>query len=202
MKRIKTAKMIVFLLASCLLLTACPPDGGDLVPLAQGEGASLATTKFNDDTLAITQSRVRLAARGLWSVADSATSVILEIVNANPEPLIVDFARCELVNNESKEKLVLRSLSDETAKSGPAFLAEKTLTINGGEEKKIALEFKLDPGNGRSSVSRNVLGQTITLRLPVMLKAERAGGGVDENERPAQVDFVLTFKYAGYQGQR
>jgi hypothetical protein len=74
------------------------------------------------------------------------------------------------------------------------------LTIDGGQEKKLALEFKLNSPDGRSSVSRNVLGQTASLRLPVMMKGE-THSQVEQDERPAQVDFVLTFKYAESQGQ-
>ncbi|HEV7858120.1 MAG TPA: hypothetical protein VGO91_05780 [Pyrinomonadaceae bacterium] len=201
MKRTNTAKILV-LLACCLLLTACPPNGGDLVPVTQGEGAELSTTKFKDDTLRVTHEAVSVRGRGVWSVADSDTSVILEISNAKIEPVIVDLGRCELFNDESKEKLVLRSVSDETtAKGGPTFLSDKVIRIDGGQERKLALEFKMNSADGRSSVSRNVLGQTATLRLPVMLKGETPVQ-VDKDERPAQVDFVLTFKYAESQGQR
>jgi hypothetical protein len=202
MKRTNTAKFLV-LLACCLLLTACPPSGGDLVPLAQGDGAELVKTKYRDDTLRVTHGRVSVRGRGVWSVADSDTSVILEIGNAYTEPLMVDLARCELFNNESKEKLVLRSVSDETANNGPAFMSEKVVKIDGGQERRFALEFKIDSKDGRSSVSRNVLGQTVSLHLLVMLKSEQdeSDAQVHEDAR-AQVDFVLTFKYAEYQGQQ
>jgi hypothetical protein len=200
MKRTKTAKILV-LLACSLLLTACPPNGGDLLPLAQGDGAQLATTKFKDDTLRVTHGQVSVRGRGVWSVADSDTSVILEISNRKTEPFIVDLERCELFNDESKEKLVLRSVSEETsAKSGPTFLSDKVVRVDAGQERKFALEFKMVAADGRSSVSRNVLGQTVTLRLPVMLNGETPAQ-VAKDERLAQLDFVLSFKYAEYQGQ-
>jgi hypothetical protein len=200
MKRTSTAKILV-LLACCLLLTACPPNGGDLVPLAQGEGAELSTTKFKDDTLRVAHGQVSVSGRGVWSVADSDTSVILEISNAQTEPFIVDLARCELFNDESKEKLVLRSVSDETtANGGPTFLSDKVVRVDGGQERKFALEFKMSSADGRSSVSRDVTGQTAILRLPVMLQTETPAQ-VEKNAMSSQLDFVLTFKYAEYQGQ-
>src|SRR5215212_4485207 len=94
--RAKAFARALILLAGCLLLTACPPDGGDLVPVARGGGASLATKSFEGDTLSVTREGVTLSARGRWSVADAATSVILEASNANAEPAAIDFGRGEL----------------------------------------------------------------------------------------------------------
>jgi hypothetical protein len=185
MKGALTLKLIL-LLACCLLVTACPPTGGDLVPLAQGEGAELFTTKFRNDTLRVTRGQVSIKARGLWSIADSNTSVILEISNASAEAMTVDFNRCELVNSDSREKLSLLSVSDETNGNGPAFLSDKIVMISGGQERRFALEFKIDSADASSSVPRNVLGQTVMLRVPVLMKGET----------PVEVDFVFTFKYA------
>jgi hypothetical protein len=181
----KTLKLIL-LFVCCLLVTACPPAGGDLVPLAQGEGAELFTTKFTNDTLRITREQVSIKARGLWSIADSNTSVILEISNANAEAVMVDFNRCELVNSNSREKLSLLSVSDETNGNGPAFLSDRIVTISGGQEKRFALESKIISADGRSSVTRNVQGQTVMLKVPVVIKGEP----------PVEADFVFTFKYA------
>jgi hypothetical protein len=181
---IKGAKALklILLLVCCLLLTACPPAGGDLVPLAQGEGAELFTTKFRNDTLRVWREQVSIKARGVWSIADSNTSVILEISNANSEAVTVDFNRCELVNSDSREKLSLLSISDETNGNGPAFLSDRIVAIGSQQGRKFALEFKIISADGRSSVPRNVLGQTVTLRVPVLMKEA--------------VDFVFTFKYA------
>jgi|GEM_PF-3040260 len=184
-KGAKTLKLIL-LLVCCLLVTACPPSGGDLVPLMQGEGAELLTTKFTNDTLRVTHEQVSIKARGLWSIADSRTSVILEISNANAEAVTVDFNRCELVNSDSREKLSLLSISDETNGNGPAFLSDRIVTISRGQERRFALESKIISADGSSSVPRNVLGQTVTLRVPVLLKGET----------PVEADFVFTFKYA------
>lgn len=185
----KEAKLIA-LLACCLLLTACPPSGGELVPLAQEEGAELLTTNFRNDTVRVSREQVNIKARGVWSIADSNTSVILEISNANAEAVTVDFNRCGLVNSDSGEKLSLRSASDETAGSGPTFLSDNVVTIGSQQERRFALEFKISSADASSSVMRNVLGQTVTLRIPVAVKAET----------PAKVEFVFTFKYA--EGQR
>jgi hypothetical protein len=188
LERVKGALTLklILLLACCLLVTACPPSGGDLVPLAEGEGAELFTTKFKDDTLRVWREQVSIKARGLWSIADSNTSVILEISNANAEAVTVDFNRCELVNSDSREKLSLLSVSDETSGNGPAFLSDRIVTIGSKQEKRFALEFKIISTDGRSSVPRNVLGQTVMLRVPVLVK----------EATPVEVDFVFTFKYA------
>jgi hypothetical protein len=196
MRERKTATILLLLLG-CLLLTACPPSGGDLVPLAQGEGAGVATTKFKDDTLVVEREGLSVRGRGLWSVADSATSVILEIVNNNSRPAVIDLDRGEMVNKESGEKLVLRSVSDETAGDGPTFLQNHVVKLEGGASRRLALEFRINSADGRSSVSRNVLGQTIALRLPVTLLENGQNGA---GSGPDEVDFVLAFKYAQHAG--
>jgi hypothetical protein len=189
--RVRGAKTfkLTLLFACCLLVTACPPAGGDLAPLAQGEGAELFTTKFTNDTLRVTHEQISIKARGLWSIADSDTSVILEISNANVEAVTVNFNRCELVNSDSREKLSLLSVSDETDGNGPAFLSDRIVTISSKQERRFALEFKIISADSRSSVTRNVLGQTVALRVPVVMKGET----------PIEVDFVFTFKYAEHQ---
>lgn len=185
MKGAKASKLLA-LVACCLFLTACPPDGGDLVPLAQGEGAELLTTRFSNDTIGVTREQVSIKAHGVWSIADSDTSVILEISNASAEALIVDFNRCELNNNDSKEKLSLGSVSDETGGNGQAFLSDRMVAIGSQQQRRFALEFKINSEDGSSGVPRNVLGQTVTLHVPAMMKGET----------PREIDFVFTFKYA------
>jgi len=183
------AAALAALLAACVLLTACPPDGGDLVPVSGEEGAAVATTKFEGDTLSLTRGGVTLKARGLWSVADGHTSVILEVVNTNDVPASLDFGRCEMVNRESGQRLALRSLSHETAAGGPVFLAERVVRVDGGQSGRFVLEFEIGSEGGSSGATRNVLGQTAALRVPAEV----------ERETPAPVDFVFVFKYAEYQ---
>jgi hypothetical protein len=185
------AASLAALLAACLLLTACPPDGGDRAPRAGQGGASLTTTKFEGDTLSLTRGGVTLKARGLWSVADGHTSVILEVVNTNDVPAAVDFGRCEMIIKESGRRLALRSLSHETAAGGPVFLAERSVRVDGGQSGRFVLEFEILSEGGGSGESRNLLGQSVTLRVPAEV----------ERETPAPVDFVFVFKYAEYQHQ-
>ena len=183
------AAALVALLACCLLLTACPPDGGDLVPVSGQEGAALSTTKFAGDTAGLTRGGVTLKARGSWSVADGHTSVILEVVNANDMPASLDFGRCELVIKETGQRLALRSLSNETAAGAPVFLAERVVKVDGGQSGRFVLEFEIGSEGGSAGATRDVLGQTVSLRVPA-----EAG-----SESPAPVDFVFVFKYAEYQ---
>jgi hypothetical protein len=185
-RRAKTLARSLVLLAGCLLLTACPPDGGDLVPLARGDGASIATKRFEGDTLVVTREGVTLRARGLWSVADAATSVILDVSNANAEPVTIDFGRGELSREgDGGGRMTLRSVAREADAGGAtAVLPDKRAEIVGGGAASFALEFMLDAGDGRSGVPRDVTGQTVTLRLPV------------EVRRGTMTDFVFGFKYA------
>lgn len=176
---------LALVLAFCLLLTACPPEGGDLLPMAGGEGAALVKTRFEGDTLSISRGGVTLKARGRWSVADGATSVILEAANANAESVTIDFARCEMAG-DGGERWALRSVSDETANAGPAFLSERAVGVGGGQERRFALEFKINDEGGRGGVPRNVLGRTATLRVPVEVKSGP----------PARFDFAFSFKFA------
>jgi hypothetical protein len=157
--------------------------------LAGQEGAALSTTKFEGDTLSLTRGGVTLKGRGLWSVADGSTSVILDVANANDVPAALDFGRCEMVVKESGRRLALRSLSHETAAGGPVFLADRLIQVDGGQSGRFVLEFDMGSEGGGSGEPRNLLGQTVTLRIPALV------GG----ETSAPVDFVLVFKYAEYQ---
>jgi hypothetical protein len=181
-----TACALVLLLAACLLFTACPPDGGDLIPVSSGEGAGVATTGFEGDTLVVTREGVTLRARGRWSVADAATSVILDASNANAEPAAIDFGRGELSREgDGGGRMTLRSVARASGAGGAAaFLPDKRAEIGGGASSTFVLEFKVDSEDGRSGVIRDVTGQTVTLRLPV------------EVGRGTAVDFVFGFKYA------
>jgi hypothetical protein len=177
----------LLLLAGCLPLAACPPGGGDLVPVARGDGASLATRSFEGDTLSVARDGVTLRARGVWSVADAATSVILEASNANAEPAAIDFGRGELSRDGGGGRLTLRSVMREADAGGaPAVLHDRRAEIVGGGAATFVLEFKMDSGDGRSGVPRDVTGQTVTLRLP----AEVRRGTTQA------VDFVFGFEYA------
>ncbi|MDT5270932.1 MAG: hypothetical protein QOH49_3118 [Acidobacteriota bacterium] len=184
--RAKTLARVLVLLACCLLLTACPPDGGDLVPLGSGDGASVVTTGFEGDTLVVTREGVTLRARGLWSVADAATSVILDASNANAEPAAIDFGRGELSRDaDGGGRMTLRSVARASGAGGTtAFLPDKRAEIGGGVSATFVLEFKMDSGDGLSGVAGDLTGQTVTLRLPV------------EVRRGLTADFVFGFKYA------
>src|SRR5205085_82788 len=103
---VRRAAALALLVACCALLTACPPEGGDLVPLAQGEG---------------------------------------------------------------------------------------------GREEKFVLEFKINSDDGRSGVPRNLLGQTMTLRLPVEIDSAKPSA---DSAGASRVDFVFGFKYAEYRRAR
>jgi hypothetical protein len=184
-RRAKGLALALALLAGCLLLTACPPDGGDLVPLQRGDGSSIATKSFEGDTLVVTREGVTLRARGLWSVADAATSVILDASNANAEPATIDFGRGELSRDGGDGRMTLRSVAREADAGGATtILSDKRAEIGGGSAASFALEFMSDAGDGRSGVPRDLTGQTVTLRLPV------------EVGRGTTMDFVFGFKYA------
>jgi hypothetical protein len=181
----KASARALLLLAGCLLLTACPPDGGDLVPLSRGGGAGLATTGFEGDTLAVTREGVTLRARGRWSVADAATSVILDASNANAEPAAIDFGRGELSREGGGGRMTLRSVARESVAGGTAdFLDDKRAEVGGGASATFVLEYKLDSEDGRSGVPQDLTGQSITLRLPV------------EVGKGTTADFVFGFQYA------
>jgi hypothetical protein len=187
----KASALPLLLLAACLLLTACPPDGGDLVPLSRGGGAGVATTDFEGDTLVVARGGLTLRARGRWGVADAATSVILDASNANAEPAVIDFGRGELSLEGGGGRMTLRSVSRESGAGGAtSFLPDKRAEVGGGASVTFVLEYKVDSGDGRSGVPRDVRGQAATLRLPAGV-----GGG-------AAADFVFGFRYAASGARR
>src|SRR4051812_5371445 len=80
MERAHGARLIA-LLTCCLLFTACPSGGGDLLPLREDAGGELESASFKNDTLSVTHNQVTIKARGNWSVSDSETWLTLEIKN-------------------------------------------------------------------------------------------------------------------------
>ena len=189
---VKAPARALVLLACCLLLTACPPDGGDLVPVEPGEEASVATTGFEGDTLVVTRDGVTLRARGGWSVADAATSVILDASNANAEPAAINFGRVEMSRGgEGGGRMTLRSVARGSGAGGAAtFLQDKRAEVGGGASTTFVLEFVSESGDDRSGVARDVTGQTAILRLPVEVK------------KGTTTDFVFGFKYEGRRPRR
>jgi hypothetical protein len=186
----KASARALLLLAGSLLLTACPPEGGDLVPVSGGEGASVATNGFEGDTLVVTREGLTLRARGRWSVADAATSVILDASNANAGPAAIDFGRGEL-SREGGGRMTLRSVARESGAGGAAsFLPDKRAEVGGGASDTFVLEFKMDSEDGRSGVPRDVKGQTVTLRLPA------------EVRKGTTAEFVFGFKCEGRRPRR
>ncbi len=184
-RRKRAAAHALLLLAGCLLLTACPPDGGDLVPLARGgEGTAVG---HDGAALSVTRGGVTLSARGRWSVADAATSVILDVSNANSEPAAIDFGRGELSRDGGGGgRMTLRSVSRESGAGGAtAFLPDKRAEVGGRGAATFVLEYKMDSEDGSSGVPRDLTGETVTVRLPVVLKGATAAA-----------DFVFGFKYA------
>lgn len=171
----------------CLLLTACPPEGGRLAPvLLDGDGVRI-TSRADVEVLEVTRDGVTMAAGGRWSVADAATSVILEVKNANAEELSIDFGDAQLKFAHASQYLALRSLADEGEPGGPVkLLRERRVTVGGGSGARFALEFWLDGGDGRAGVARDVSGRAVILRIPAELR----------RETPAEVDFVFLFKYS------
>jgi hypothetical protein len=185
----KASALSLALLAACLLLTACPPDGGDLVPLPPGAGAGLASNGFEGDTLVVTREGVTLRARGRWSVADAATSVILDASNANAEPAVIEFGRGGLSPEGGGGRMTLRSVSRGSG-GAAAFLEDQKAGVGGGASDTFALEFRMESGDGRSGVQRDLTGQTVTLRLPVEVGKGRTA------------DFVFGFRYEGRRPRR
>jgi hypothetical protein len=184
----RKAGQLIALLACGLLLTACPPSGGDLLPLARDE-AGLESASFPNDTQSVTHEQVTIKARGNWSAADGHTSFSLEIQNARAEAVTVHFDSCELLNQNSRESLSLRAVAEDNGSGSPDFTGDKTVTIASGQTKKYQASFFIRADSGRSSVTRDVLGQSVSLRVPVRIKVES----------PAPVDFLFNFKYVEYQ---
>lgn len=180
-----TARARLLLAACLLLLSACQPEGGDLIPVSSGEGASVAATEFEGDTLVVTREGMTLRARGRWSVADAATSVILSASNANAEPVAIDFGRGEL-SLEGAGRMTLRSV----ARGAASFLADKRAEVGGGASDTFVLEYRIVSEDGRSGVPRDVKGQTVTLRLPV------------EVRKGTTVDFVFGFRCEEHRPRR
>ena len=177
------------LLVCSLLLTACPATGGDLLPLAQTEASQLETASFKNDTLSVTRNEATIKARGVWSASDSNTQLTLEIKNASAHAVTIAFDSCEMINQSSGEKLTLRSVAEYKEASVPAFISERLVTIESGQTKKYDVNFFIKSADGRSSVSRNVEGQTVTLRVPLTVRGETN----------APADFLFPFKYVEYQ---
>lgn len=172
----------------CLIMTGCPASGGDLLALESGDG-ELKSVYFKNDTLVVRRGDVAIAVRGDWSASDASTWLNLEISNAGTKAIVLSLDKFELVNLSSREPLTLRSLA-ELKDNGPAtIIGERSITVQAGQTKKYFASFYVKPGGFVSSVSKDVEGQTVLLKLPVSV----------EGEATPLADFLFSFKYVEYQ---
>jgi hypothetical protein len=172
----------------CLLMAACPASGGDLLALETGEG-ELRSVYFKNDTLVVRHGDVAITARGDWGASDASTWLQLEVSNAGAEAVVLSLDKFELLNISSRELLTLRSLAELKDNGAAAIINERSVTIEGGRNKKYFASFFIKSGGPISSVSRDVEGQTVLLKLPVSI----------QNETRPLADFLFSFKYVEYQ---
>lgn len=184
MHKIRRTASATLIIACCLLLTACPPDGGNLVPLAQ-DGANVSSTAIKDDTLRVERNEFAITARGVWSVSDSYTTITIEASNESANPAIINFDECELMNESSQQKLKLRAISEYDDKGSWNYISERVVTTGAGQLRKFSLGFAIEAQDGRASVSRDVRGQKIRLLIPVRTNAAM----------PDRSDFIFAFIY-------
>ncbi|MCA1592077.1 MAG: hypothetical protein LC754_05390 [Acidobacteria bacterium] len=181
------AARLARVLVCCLFLTACQPEGGDLLPLAQ-EGVRIRSTKYKKDVVAqVERNEVTINAHGQWSVMRHATDFKLEITNAEDTAIAVNFKEALLVN-ALDEHLKVSSITFRDGSAAPASGSDfAPLIIERGQTREIDLGFGIQAQDTKSGA--DYLGKTATLRLPV--KTGNAASGT--------VDFVFSFKYAEYQ---
>ncbi|MGA9994611.1 MAG: hypothetical protein WBP93_04305 [Pyrinomonadaceae bacterium] len=182
--KIRRTASALLIAVCCLLLTACPPDGGDLAPLPQ-DGATISSTTIKDDTLRVEHHGVAITARGVWSVSDSYTTITTEVSNESENVVVINFDECELMNESSQQKLKLRAVAEYGAGGSWNYIAERVVTINAHQRRKFDLGFLIESQDGRTSVSRDVRGQKIRLLIPVQINAAV----------PDRSDFIFAFIY-------
>lgn len=176
------------MLVGCLLLAACQPEGGDLLPLA-GEGVRVRSTKFKKDVVAqITHGEVTVSAHGRWNVTHHATDFKLAITNAGSTAITVNCDEAS-VGTALNETLKATSLAHRDGDKAPATSGGPApVVIEGGQTREFDLGFGIkaqDPKPGS-----DYRGKTATLRLP-----GKTGGAAATGTS----DFVFAFKYAAYQ---
>ena len=189
MKRLLAFIRLSLLLAPVIVLTACPPAGGKLVPQA-GEQVRVVTREDTGLTAEAQQSDVTVAASGNWSAG--GTDVLLTINNASGKPARIDFTQARLTDNEQRTA-ALSSLI-EYVQSGDQQQTVQLYTQAGGHAEAAVVTLAANttrrlqagfiyPGEDYRG---GKLDNTATLTLPL----EAPAGGKTNN-------FTLVFKYAG-----
>jgi hypothetical protein len=175
-------------LVGCLMLAACQPEGGDLLPLAQ-EGVRVRSTKYKKDVVAqIARDGVTVSAHGRWSVMHHATDFKLEITNAGDAPITVNCNEASL-NTALNETLKVSSLGYRNGDAAPTLSKEiAPLVVERGQTRELDMSFGIEAQDPKSGA--DYLGKTATLRLPVKTGSAATAG---------TVDFVFAFKYAEFQ---
>lgn len=175
-------------LAGCLLLAACQPEGGDLLPLAS-EGVRVRSTKYKKDVVAqITHGGVTVSTHGRWNVLHHATDFKLEITNTGDAAITVNCNEAS-VNTALNETMKVSSLAYREGNAAPVSSGDiAPVVIERGQTRELDLGFGIKSQDPKSGAE--YLGKTATLRLPVKSGSDAATG---------TIDFVFAFKYAEHQ---
>lgn len=171
--------------AVCLVLIACQPPGGDLVPVAQS-GITLTTARFENDTAQITRDGVSVKAYGTWR-GNSETDVTVVVNNSSPGTVRADLAKLSLVNSTNergeigyiKEKKGSERVMVYVDHDANAYRAPE---VKAGEKRAFVVNISYP----YKEESRNVLSQTATLSVPVT----------------GAKDFEFAFRYAEARADR
>ena len=138
-----------FGICATLMLTACSPDQGDLLPDAAS--GRLLTKDFKDDTAEVTQSGVTIAARGYWRGGNRVVAYLtLEVANTAASAVVLELAAAEPWRLTGQPQ-------------NPA----GAITMKPGERRTVDLILLAGPQG-------EVVGQTVELRVPLSVESAAA----------------------------
>ena len=132
-----------FGICATLVLTACSPEQGDLMPYAAN--GRLLTKDFKDDTVEVTQSGVTVAARGQWRGGNRTVAYLtLECANTSTSAVVLNLAA-----------------ADPWRLAAQPQESEGTIPLKPGERRTLELIL---PARSQGEV----VGQTVELRIPLL----------------------------------
>jgi len=141
-----------------LLVLGCQPSGGDLIPIA-GEGIEITTSRFENDTVMITDNGLTLKFYGSWGGGDGVVLRVL-VKNETGKTVKINFDNFLLENGKQKRETV-SSVIDKTNNS---VLTDKNVVIAAGERRAFRIRFPVPFGN---SLREDEAEQTLYFTLPV-----------------------------------
>jgi len=149
-----------------LVLLGCykPPHPMRCLEPVPGEGSTITSTQYKDDTLQRTQDGLTITAHGKWSDHLPDVSIRVQIINNKDSPIRIDFDHFRLVDGDSQNRQLIYN-PNELTQPYPA-------TVKSGEQSAFTVQAVIRLEDGKSPKAGQISDRRVDLYLPVILNLQ------------------------------